>query len=115
MKTIIIDNLEVWPQDLGEMTWDEAQMEVLNLGPGWRLPTVEEFNEILWPNREKMPNINLYSNYWSSKEAQTYPGAWYFSFASRYVNNSDMHDGRLVRPVRDLTYDTIINQLLKDF
>ncbi len=115
METLIIENLEVWPQDLGEMTWNEAQMEVINLCPGWRLPTVDEFVDILWPAKGKMPNINIHSNYWSSKEAQTYPGAWYFSFASGYVNHNEVHNRRLVRPVRDLTYDTIINRLLKDF
>jgi hypothetical protein len=50
-EPIIIETLEVWPEDLGEMDWTEAMERVKELGPGWRLPTVEEFKKVLWPNR----------------------------------------------------------------
>ena len=41
METIIIEGLQIWPEDLGKMTWDEAMAEVKELGPDWRLPTIK--------------------------------------------------------------------------
>jgi len=34
--------LEVWPQDLGDMTVVDAKSACANLGSGWRLPKIEE-------------------------------------------------------------------------
>ena len=116
METIIIDGLEIWPEDLGEMTWDEAMSEVKELDPGWRLPTIKEFKEILYPNMEKIPgNVDKYGYYWSSTEIDTY-FAWNFNF---YNGNADCeyskYDPLYVCIVRALTGNVAIEYLLKDF
>lgn len=120
IKPILIDRLEIWPRDLGNMTWDEAKVEVAKLGPGWRLPTVNEFKEILYPNEAKIPKIrsNKFktSAYWSSTEYDdNYYFAWYFSFYYRYAFKNNKNSTSYVRAVRDFTGETAITYLLKDF
>jgi cell division protein FtsB len=63
-KTVKVGNLEVWPDDLGKMKWDEAIKACKNLGYGWRLPTEDELN-VLYENKDKIGGFtNNY--YWSS-------------------------------------------------
>ena len=113
MDTIIIEGLEIWPEDLGEMTWYDAMDKVASLGPAWRLPIGIEFKEILYPNREKLPG-NLDGYYWSSiKFVGNDDYAWIFgkgssNFVFKFTTNS-------VCAVRDLTSDIAIEYLLKDF
>ena len=115
---IIIKGLQIWPRDLGMMTWDEAKVEVAKLGPGWRLPTVDEFKEILYPNEAKIPKLksNKFktSAYWSRTEFST-NHAWYFSFFYRYAFNNNKNNATYVRAVRDFTSGAAIEYLLKDF
>jgi hypothetical protein len=112
---VIIENLEVWPGDLGEMTFDEANKACASLGPGWRLPTLHEFITILWPVREELPDIGRYAHYWSSIPATTFHGVWLFTFAFKHTNTTNVYDKNHVRPVRDLTGETVLGILLKDF
>ena len=119
IEPILIDRLEIWPRDLGKMTWDEAKVEVAKLGPGWRLPTVDEFKEILYPNRAKIPKIrsNKFqtSAYWSSTEYENFSG-WYFTFYyGKAYSNYYKPNTFYVRAVRDFTGETAITYLLKDF
>ncbi len=114
MKTIIIEDLQIWPKDLGKMTWDEAMVEVAKLGPGWRLPTIEEFKEVLYPNRNRILNLQD-EFYWSSKKNfNNY--AWNFNFSNGtayyYPNKSITY---YVRAVRDLTIEAAAEYLLKEF
>lgn len=111
---IVIDNLlQVWPEDLGEMNWDEATQRVKELGPGWRLPTIEEFENILYPNRHKIPELNE-SYYWSSSENDT-NSAWSFTFLFSYAYLPNKYFTSYVRPVRDFTGEIAIELLLKEF
>jgi hypothetical protein len=112
METVIIKGLEVWPKDLGEMTWEEAKAEVAKLGPGWRLPTLEEFRETLSSMYYHIPNLHG-DYYWSSMELNNY-SAWTFNFlnGSTYFNKTTTF---YVRAVRDFGADAAIEYLLKDF
>jgi len=111
---IIIGELEIWPEDLGKMTWQQATETAQSLGPGWRLPTIREFEDVLYPNMKKIPKIST-AYYWSSTEFDIYY-AWYFGFtngdANYYYNKSFTY---YVRAVRDFTSDVAIEYLLKDF
>jgi hypothetical protein len=97
------------------MTWDEATAEVAKLGPGWRLPTIEEFREVLYPNREKLFGKTIsFAYYWSSTERDANI-AWFFN-----VYNGNAHDyfkltTSYVRAVRDITGEIAIGLLLKNF
>ena len=64
---IKIGNLEVAQNDFVEkMPWEEAKSACLNLGDGWRLPTIEEA-KILFKHRNKIGGFQKYS-YWTSTE-----------------------------------------------
>jgi len=114
METVIIEHLQVWPEDLGKMTFNKAKIEVAKLGPGWRLPTIEEFRETLFPNREKIIKIDKLDDYWSSTDFDyLYARSFYFYNGSDHYNykNNTYH----VRAVRDFGADFAIEYLLKDF
>ncbi len=110
---LIIGELEIWPRDLGKMTWDEANTEVAKLGSGWRLPTIEEFKEILYPNRNRILNLQDES-YWSSTEDNSFT-AWYFYFTDGYASYYYKYNSPYVRAVRDLTAEVVAEYLLKEF
>lgn len=106
--TIIIKGLEIWPKDLGKMPWQEAMTAATKLGPGWRLPTIEEFKEIL--------GLDVTGEYyWSSTEYSNYT-AWSFNFTNGlayFIFNK--YTTFYVRAVRDFTGEAAIEYLLKDF
>ena len=111
---IIIDGLQVWPKDLGEMTWDEATAEVAKLGPGWRLPTIREFEDVLYPNMKKIPKIRK-AYYWSSTESTAnYAWTFYFLNGSTY-DYSSKYSTLFVRAVRDFNGEVALDLLLKEF
>ena len=110
---IIIENLQVWPEDLGEMTWDEATARVAKLGPGWRLPTIREFEDVLYPNMEKIPKIRTV-NYWSST-VYVYYTAWNFYFLNGTAYTTNKNYTSYVRAVRDFTGEIALDLLLKEF
>ena len=65
-STIKIGNLEVMTENLGDMSWDEANIACVKVGDGWRLPTKDEL-KILYENKDKIGGFaNGY--YWSSTE-----------------------------------------------
>lgn len=111
---IIIENLEVWPENLGKMTWEEAIAAVKKLGNGWRLPTDEEFETVLYPNRNKIPRLKK-NEYLCSG---AFDSLWLF----------DVRDGGFfelfgfyqqielyVRAVREITGDVAVDLLFRDF
>ena len=55
---------EVYPEDLGEFTWEDAKEACAKLGDGWRLPTREELH-LMWLNKD---DSFAAANYWSSSE-----------------------------------------------
>ena len=114
MKTIIIEGLQIWPEDLGKMTWDEAMAEVKELGPGWRLPTIKEFKEVLYPTRSEILEVSD-KFYWSSSDYDNF-FAWSFYFNYGYAANyATKYSTGCVRAVREFTSGVAIEYLLKDF
>jgi len=113
IETIIIGDLQVWPEDLGEMTWDEATARVAKLGPGWRLPTIREFEDVLYPNMKKIPKISK-AFYWSNTETDNY-FAWHFYFYYGIANFNPKYNTFYVRAVRDFTGEIALDLLLKEF
>jgi hypothetical protein len=110
---IIIEDLQVWPEDLGEMPWEEATAEVAKLGPDWRLPTIREFEDVLYPNMKKIPKISK-NNYWSSTENDL-NYAWHFTFFNGNANYNYKNLTTYVRAVRDFNGETALDLLLKEF
>jgi hypothetical protein len=76
-----------------------------NLQNKWRLPTKEEFEKVLYPNKDKIPNLEKDSYYWSSSEVYKYVSyyAWYFSFGFGKAGNDSKYSTRQVRAVRDVS------------
>ena len=110
---IIIDHLEIWPTDLGKFNWREAAAKLAELGPGWRLPTREEFKLILNPNKEE---ISVLDGSWYLSSTPGYVNNhWIYSFSDGYENY--FHDDHqfLIRPVRELTGEVALDYLLKEF
>ena len=106
-NSTIIENLEVYNEDLGEMNFDEATEKVKELGEGWRLPTKEEFEDRLYPNQSRIPNLKAKKNrYWSSTEFGD-TAAWGFYFRFENAFNDYKNIPYYVRPVRDLSISTI--------
>lgn len=91
---------EVYPEDLGKHTWEDAKKVCEELGDRWRLPTREELH-LMWLNRDIIGGfINSY--YWSSSEIFNNL-AWSqdFNFGSQDYNGK--YGTYYVRPVRDVT------------
>lgn len=67
-KPIILKNMEIAENTFPtQMNWDNANEFCKKLGPGWRLPNIEEL-QIMYENNEK---INLLGVYWSSTESDS--------------------------------------------
>lgn len=113
MKNIIIDGVEytpvikqskivdkhyhfeLYPDSLGEMTWDKAVETVKKLSDGWRLPTIEECFIIY---KDKLINKDYY---WSSSENST-SYAWSFNFINGSAISANKGYTTYVFAVRDL-------------
>ena len=67
-KVIAMDNLEIYPQSLGRVHYDEAIKKIDELGDGWRLPTVKEFYEIFMSNFYIFSGLNNSDNWTSTKD-----------------------------------------------
>lgn len=115
---IIIGDLQVWPRDLGEMTWGEAMDAMANLGPGWRVPTLDEFKKILYPHVSKIPNVRAskwqLADYWSSTQYDL-NNMFCFNFGETYTPAYNKTKSYYVLAVRDFNTETLLNYLLKDF
>jgi hypothetical protein len=82
-----------------------------NLQNKWRLPTKKEFEEVLHPNKDSIPNLKNYSVYWSSTEEDYgYASfAWFFSFGTGrayYDHYNYKSYTSQVRAVRDVSNDS---------
>lgn len=74
---------EVYPEDLGDYNWEDANKVCEDLGDGWRLPTREELH-FMWLNRRTIKGFaNDY--YWSSSENLS-DYAW-----ARHLRNGDQN------------------------
>ena len=98
-KTLTL-HFEVYPTDLGQMTWNEAKEACVNLGDGWRLPTKDELN-LIYENKDVVGGF-ANSAYWSSTEYGSYT-AWYHDFRNGNQPNYYKNFTYCVRAVRALT------------
>lgn len=100
-NTTIIENLEVYNEDLGTMTWNEATKKVSELGDSWRLPTKEECE-----NKLVLLNKSFFNKdwYWTSSQSQLKDYAYSFSFGlTTGFQEDDKENLFKVRPVREIS------------
>jgi hypothetical protein len=93
-------NFEIYPDELGKMTWYEAVEEVKKLGDGWRLPTILELHLIF--NSQLKDKFKTNNYYWSSSEYISV-GAWVFTFYNGSTSYHNKDYAYYIRVVRDLT------------
>ena len=91
---------EVYPEDLGQYSWNYAKIMCAELGDGWRLPTKEELN-LMYLNRGAIGGFAA-AYYWSSSEFN-YCLAWnqFFNYGNQYHSNKNYT--YFVRAVRSLS------------
>ena len=115
---IIIDHLEIWPEDLGKLNWQEAAAKLKELGPGWRLPTLEEIKNILYPNRNKIFDENSQISgrwYLSSTPGDDTDIHWVFDMSVGYSDYFHDDNQFWIMSVKDFTGEIALDYLLKDF
>ena len=111
------ENLEIYPKDLPEkLSWKKAMEVCETLGDGWRLPTIDELNEVYTFYCEGFNYVTFkHPYYWSSSD-KTLAGILpnyedisnrFFAFGRHFNSNKDRLEidkehRHGVRPVRDL-------------
>ena len=101
---IKIGNLQVAQYDFRKIPWVDANNSCINLGDGWRLPTIEEL-KILYQNRESIGNFK-WDSYWSSTKGNVVI-AWRLNFGDGMVYDRDNTDNTAcVRAVKTLPKQT---------
>ena len=102
-KPIILEQhlkFEVYPEDLGKHSWEDAKKVCEDLGDGWRLPTREELH-LMWLNKDSIGGFAA-ASYWSSSES--YSGNdWYQNFYNGYQYFNYKFFTNYVRAVRALS------------
>jgi len=100
-NSIKIGNLEVAENDFPEkISWEEAFKVCLEIGDGWRLPSIDEA-KILFKQRNKIGGFQEYS-YWTSTEL-TSDFVWNQGFTSGKSDYNFSKNGPLcVRIVRSI-------------
>ena len=97
-KSIKIGNLEIAQNDFRKIPWTDANNSCINLGDGWRLPTIQEL-KILYQNREIIGNFK-WDSYWSSTKGNVVI-AWRLNFGDGMIYDRDNTDNTAcVRAVR---------------
>ena len=61
-----------------EMFWEDAQKACVNLGSGWRLPTIDEL-DFMYTNKVEICGFSDSDSYWSSTETSS-TSAWRQNF-----------------------------------
>jgi hypothetical protein len=113
-EPIIISNLEVWPLDIGGVTWQDAVQTVAGLGSGWRLPTAGEFKETLQPDVWDVLSPDLNIGYWSSTEIDGQNARnWVFKYGHTMYFPKRLLSK--VIAVRDFDGDEALEYLLREF
>jgi hypothetical protein len=83
VSAVKFGTFEVMTQDLGAMTWDQANYAISQLGDGWRLPNRLELNR-LFENMERIGGFVDGQSYWSS-ELHNGVDPWVQNFNSDYT------------------------------
>jgi len=83
---IRLGSIEIAEKDLPEMmTWDKAKAACEALGPGWRLPTKDELNN-MQQNQDHIGDFTE-SNYWSSTEYDA-SSVWTAYFVNKNISGT---------------------------
>jgi uncharacterized protein (TIGR02145 family) len=101
-KSISIGTLEVAEYDFSNsMNWNEANKLCESIGNGWRLPAIDELENILCLNKDKIGGFSE-SYYWSStKYDNNYTRYIYFGNCSgHYKKNEEKSRVRAVRTIK---------------
>jgi hypothetical protein len=115
-EPIVIRNLEVWPLDIGGVTWQDAVQLVAELGSGWRLPTASEFAEILQPEVWEVMSPDLKIGYWSITEIDGHSARnWVFKRGQGHTMYFPKRSLSKVIVVRDFGGEEALEYLLQDF
>ena len=117
MKTFKVGKLEMLAEDLDEMNFSQSEEACKALGPGWRLPTFEEYHLLQCLYELGVGEFDKRGIYWASTPTMTarakdgYFKTWSFTElddddASRYIFYMGEPKHRLneflSRPVRDI-------------
>ena len=103
-KPIILEQLkfEVYPEDLGKHSWEDAKKVCEDLGDGWRLPTREELL-LMYLNKNEIGGF-VDASYWSSSEKDN-EIAWFQNFLSGNQYSNYKYVTNYVRAVRSINQD----------
>ena len=105
---IRLGNIEVAQYDFRKIRWVDANNSCINIGDGWRLPTIDEL-KILYKNRESIGNFK-WDSYWSSTKGNVVI-AWRLNFGDGMVYDRDNTDNTAcVRAVRTVTDNSAFSQ-----
>lgn len=72
---------EIYPKDIGVMTYVDAVKSVAKLGDGWRIPTLEELR-LMYKNKD--------STYCTTPSGSDFPD-WYWSSTEDRLTPSNVH------------------------
>ncbi|MFD2909423.1 hypothetical protein ACFSX9_11855 [Flavobacterium ardleyense] len=102
---VLTENLsfEIAANDLQEMTWNEARAYTLIVGERWRLPTMEELDEMYRLHAKAVGGFQ-FKNYWSSKgynDLRSFAKSFSTGIYSEGVTNNTPAPKCLVRLVRN--------------
>lgn len=102
---IKLGNLEVYKNDIGELSLNDAKLECAKIGGGWRLPSKDELNQLF----ENKDTIGQFTEgfYWSSTNADdtvVIGSAWGQRFSDGFQNicSTTSKFRNFIRPVRSI-------------
>lgn len=103
-NTLLVGNFEISQKDLPKkLNWLEAHQACQALGNGWRLPTKQEVETIMYSNKRRI-NDFLDKHYWSSEEGNSELG-WIFrcTEANEFDGYNPKYNKYFVRAVRTIS------------
>jgi uncharacterized protein (TIGR02145 family) len=103
IKGMKVGNLEVFKNDIGELSFNDAKLECEKIGGGWRVPTKDELNQ-LYENKEIIGQFTD-GFYWSStKDESSISFGWGQRFEDGFQNicSTTSKFRNFIRPVRSL-------------
>ena len=116
MEPIIIDDLLVWPKELGSLSWQEATDIASALGTGWRLPTVDEYKKLLFSTVSLKKESGV--RYWTLGWGTEWRADDYIYAFSPLHNSASIYDKKtryLAIAVKTFDGEAALELLLKEF
>lgn len=101
IRTVKVGNLE-WQADVPDrkFTWEEARAYAASLGPGWRLPTVQELVGLWDYDKDCCPTFSDAKGWFWSSSPNDYSFAWFVFFFDGHVGYNSRNLQYGVRCVR---------------